>query len=87
MNRQSPCSLPILTQNRTGIENKNITPSPAEWSVEKGEFILPYEAIRTNDPENKLMEFIESSYRTGVDLAGWDTESLERKPPIEKPKK
>lgn len=70
-----------------GLENKIISPDSAYWSNEKGEFILPYESIRNNDnPEKSILEFCESTYITGVKLAGWDIETLEHKPPLEKPK-
>ncbi|MDQ3021491.1 MAG: DUF5996 family protein [Bacteroidota bacterium] len=69
-----------------GLENEKVNPAPAHWSVEKGEFILPYEAVRKeNDPEKTLLEFCVSTYKAGTKLAGWDIPTLEHKPPIEKP--
>lgn len=69
-----------------GFENAVIKPASAIWSNDKGEFILPYESIRLNDPEKYLMEFCESIYKTGAELAGWDLKTLEHKPPIAKPR-
>jgi len=44
------------------------------------EFILMYEDVRTaDDPDGKLMEFLQSTYEAGANLAGWDRASLERK--------
>ncbi|MEP7146102.1 MAG: DUF5996 family protein [bacterium] len=68
-----------------GYETAAIKPSLAKWSDEKGEFILPYEAIRANDPEKLILEFCESIYKTGAQLADWDIKTLEHKPPVEKP--
>ncbi len=71
-----------------GFENQTIKPAEAKWSAEKGEFILPYEFVRKqDDPEKSLLEFCESTFRTGVKLAGWDKALLEHKPPVEKVKK
>jgi hypothetical protein len=71
-----------------GLENAVIAPSTAHWSNEKGEFILPYEFVRKEkDPEKTLLEFCESTYTAGVKLAGWDTATLEHKPPVKKTKK
>lgn len=68
-----------------GLEYEIIKPAEAKWSVEKGEFILPYEFVRrTDDPEAALLEFCESSYNAGFKLAGWDAGLLEHKPPLEK---
>ncbi|MEO8663865.1 MAG: DUF5996 family protein [Ignavibacteria bacterium] len=68
------------------FENSIIKPSSSYWSNEKGEFILPYESIRTNDPETSLLEFCESVYETAAKLAGWDLKTLEHKPAVNKPK-
>ena len=63
-----------------GIENAAVNPPEAKWSNEKGEFILPYEAVRTGDPEKLLLEFCESAYRAGVRACCWDKKTLEHKP-------
>jgi hypothetical protein len=42
-----------------------------------GEFVLPYEAVRTApDPDAALLEFLETTYRAAARLAQWD-EGLE----------
>jgi hypothetical protein len=56
-----------------GIEEARVEPQAAGWSTKLGEFLLPYEAVRTApDPRGALLEFLESTYRAGADLAGWD---------------
>jgi hypothetical protein len=46
-----------------------------------GEFVLPYAYVRaSDDPARMLMEFFESTYDAGVNLAKWDRASLEREP-------
>ena len=46
-----------------------------------GEFVLPYAEVRAAaDPNRMLMEFFQSAYDAGADLAGWDRAALEREP-------
>jgi hypothetical protein len=46
-----------------GIETTPVAPPGAGWSVELGEFLLPYEAVRTAaDSRAALLEFLESTY-------------------------
>jgi len=43
-----------------------------------GEFILPYDAVRTaKDPEAKLLAFLRATYAGAADLAHWDRAALE----------
>jgi hypothetical protein len=61
-----------------GFPEAQIEPDAAYWHPEMGEFILPYEAVRTaDDPEETLMAFLQSTYAAGADLAGWDRVKLE----------
>ena len=56
-----------------GIEQGQVKPEAAYWSVELGEFFLPYEAVRTAaDPRQALLDFLETTYRAGAEAAGWD---------------
>lgn len=44
-----------------------------------GEFILPYDAVRSAaSPDAKLMTFLESTYNAAAVLANWDTAALVR---------
>jgi hypothetical protein len=46
-----------------------------------GEFVLPYAEVRAADnPERMLLEFFQSTYDVGADLARWNREALEREP-------
>ena len=55
-------------------------PEAAYYNSDLGEFILPYEAVRTADePEAVLLEFLQSTYEAAADLANWDRDALERK--------
>lgn len=52
---------------------------PGSYSSELGEFVLPYEAVRTSeDPDAMVLEFLNASYEAAADLGGWDRRALER---------
>jgi hypothetical protein len=49
------------------------------WDPGLGEFILRYDEVRTAaDPDQALMEFLESTYSACADAAKWDRAALER---------
>jgi hypothetical protein len=55
-----------------------VRPAAAFFSKELGEFVLPYEAVRTApDPEGTLMEFLQSTYGAAANLGRWDRAALE----------
>jgi hypothetical protein len=63
-----------------GLARASIEPEAAKWNAARGEFLLPYEAVRTSaDPEAALTAFLESTYRTAADLARWDRALLEER--------
>lgn len=63
-----------------GIENATLSVKDGGWSEAKGEFILPYEAVRKNtDPADTLLTFFNECYSAGAELANWDTENLDFK--------
>ncbi len=62
-----------------GMKDATIEPAGAYYHREMGEFILPYEVVRTSaSPADTLAAFIASSYATAASLAGWDRAALER---------
>jgi hypothetical protein len=62
-----------------GLKEARVRPSAAYYHRELGEFILPYEAVRTaSSPDAALVEFVDSTYEQAASLAGWDRASLER---------
>jgi hypothetical protein len=61
-----------------GFPGAKVKPAAAFFSKELGEFILPYDAVRTaSDPEAALMEFLISTYEAAADLAKWGRKALE----------
>jgi hypothetical protein len=66
-----------------GLKEAAVQPAAAYYHRELGEFILPYEAVRTAaDPAAALRSFIESTYERAATLGGWDRAALERRPSI-----
>ncbi|MGA7325204.1 MAG: DUF5996 family protein [Rhodomicrobium sp.] len=62
-----------------GFAEAKVSPPEAFYSREFGEFVLPYEAMRTaSDPESALLEFLQSTYEAAASLARWDRKALER---------
>jgi Family of unknown function (DUF5996) len=61
-----------------GFASAIVRPAEASFSKELGEFIIPYEAVRTApDPAGTLMEFLQSTYAAAADLGQWDRAALE----------
>ncbi len=61
-----------------GFSKAAVRPAQAFFSAELGEFILPYDVVRTApDPKACLLEFLQTTYEAAADLAHWDRASLE----------
>lgn len=55
-----------------------VKPERAYFDTNLGEFLLPYDAVRSSrDPEATLMAFLESTYQAAADLGAWDRSALE----------
>lgn len=62
-----------------GFGDAPVRPAAAYYSQELREFILPYDAARqAADPEQAVLDFLESTYRAAADLGHWDRAALER---------
>ncbi|MBF6150495.1 DUF5996 family protein, partial [Nocardia nova] len=56
-------------------------PPDAFYSRENGQFLLPYEAVRTSAaPERALLEFLDTTYAAAAELGHWDRAALEADP-------
>jgi hypothetical protein len=61
-----------------GFKEFAVHPAAAFFSEALGEFLLPYDAVRTAaDPEAALMVFLQSTYEAAAQSAGWDRAALE----------
>jgi hypothetical protein len=62
----------------SGYAKTPIGPAQAGFDANFGEFILPYEALRTSaDPDAALLEFLQSTYEAAANCAQWDRAALE----------
>lgn len=65
-----------------GYREAAVAPDAAAYHPALGEFILPYEAVRTSsDPNGTLLEFFQSTYEAGARIAQWNRNELERHTP------
>src|SRR3984893_1106045 len=65
----------------TGYRAIKARPDAAFFSEALGEFILPYDAVRTAaEPDQALLEFLQSTYEAAADTAKWDRDALECAP-------
>ena len=62
----------------SGFDAARVKPAGAFFEKTLGEFILPYDAVRSaRDPDALLMQFLQSTYDAAADLAKWDRKNLE----------
>jgi hypothetical protein len=63
-----------------GFTGHPVQPREAYYHKELGEFILPYEVVRTSPtPDETLLAFLQTTYEAAAELAKWDRASLERR--------
>jgi uncharacterized protein DUF5996 len=63
-----------------GFRESPIDPAAAYYYRDLGEFLLPYEAVRTaSSPEDEIARFVDTTYAAGATLAHWDRAALERR--------
>jgi hypothetical protein len=62
-----------------GLKEAQVRPAEAYYQRDLGEFLLPYEAVRTAaDPDRMLHDFVDSTYEQAATLGGWDRPALEK---------
>jgi Family of unknown function (DUF5996) len=63
----------------SGFKEYSIEPKEASYSEDLGEFVLPYDAVRTaKSPDELLLTFFQSTYLAAANLGKWDRATLER---------
>lgn len=61
-----------------GFAGAPVKPSPAFYSTDLREFILPYDAVRAAEsPDETLLDFLQTTYEAAANLANWDRNFLE----------
>ena len=62
-----------------GLRQAPIRPPAASYSAQLSEFLLPYDDVRcAPSPRQALLDFLQSTYEAGAELAGWDRRALDR---------
>ncbi len=62
-----------------GYPDWPLRPAAAAYNKAMGEFVLPYEAVRTaEDPDALLLDFLESTYDAAANRGEWNRAELER---------
>jgi hypothetical protein len=64
-----------------GFSTAPVRPDAAFFHETLGEFILPYDAVRSAAaPDAALLDFLQSTYEAAANAAGWDRAALESPP-------
>jgi uncharacterized protein DUF5996 len=65
-----------------GYGDQPVRPQSAVYPSKLREFVLMYDEVRrATSPRDEILEFAQSTYEAGANLAGWDRKSLERAAP------
>ena len=65
-----------------GCGEQPVRPAGALYQSKLHEFLLMYDDVRrATSPRDEILEFAQSTYEAGANLAGWDRGALERKLP------
>lgn len=76
---QMPAFYSYAAPEPPGLKTASIRPGSAFYSTDISEFILLYDDVRQAElPEHMLLDFLQSTYEAGANLAHWDREALER---------
>jgi hypothetical protein len=76
---KGPCFYSYAYPAPPGFGEIPVQPPSAYFETQLGEFLLPYEAVRTSlEPDAALLEFLQSTYGAAASLAKWDRALLER---------
>ena len=65
-----------------GFAQQRVQPEAAFYHPELKEFILMYDDLRgAPSPQQALLDFLQSTYEAGANLAHWDRDALEVRQP------
>ncbi|OEY72139.1 DUF5996 family protein [Salegentibacter salarius] len=76
---QEPAFYSYTFPNPEGLESQELQPKSASWEMNNGSpmAILTYANLREEEnPRKALLDFMESAYQAGAELAGWPIEDL-----------
>jgi hypothetical protein len=76
---QDPAFYAYAVPEPNGFADAHVFPETAHYHRELKEFILMYDDMRhTSSPSHTLLQFLQSTYEAGANLAQWDRHVLER---------
>jgi len=74
-----PCFYAYSYPEPPGFDVAPVRPEGSYYHKEMREWFLPYEVVRTSpDPDQAILDFLQSTYDAGANLANWDRAALER---------
>lgn len=70
---EEPCFYSYAYPTPDGFSGQLVRPEAARFDNTLGEFVLPYDAVRSApEPRAVLLEFLQSTYDAAAGLAGWE---------------
>ncbi|MGA2979378.1 MAG: DUF5996 family protein [Terriglobales bacterium] len=76
-----PAFYAYIAPEPAGLSEQRARPAAASYHSRLREFVLMYDDVRrATSPRAEILEFAQSTYEAGANLAGWDRAALERKP-------
>ena len=76
---KSPAFYTYTAPEPPGYSSQKLRPDSAIYHQGLHEFVLMYDDVRrARSPRSEILEFAQSAYEAGAELAGWDRKSLER---------
>lgn len=80
---QGPAFYAYTAPVPVGYGEQTVRPAAASYLPNLKEFLLSYDDVRrASSPRAEILEFAQSTYEAGADLAGWDRAALERRPQL-----
>jgi len=77
---KGPAFYAYFAPEPAGFVSQRVRPPAAFYENKLHEFLLMYDDVRRgNSPRAEILEFAQSTYAAGAELAGWDLDALERK--------
>jgi hypothetical protein len=75
---QAPAFYAYAAPEPQGFSAARVAPAKAFYHQEMREFLLMYDVVRTSpSPSSTLLEFLQSTYEAGANLANWNRAELE----------
>lgn len=77
-----PAFYAYMAPEPPGCGEQQVRPAGARYEGKLREFLLMYDDVRrATSPRDEILEFAQSTYEAGANLAAWDRGALERQPP------